>query len=46
MPPQEGILNLRTADLHPTPSVMLYEKFDERREIPVWKRSSKRSAPT
>lgn len=32
---REGILNLRRTDLHPTPSVLLYEKFDERREIPV-----------
>lgn len=32
---REGILNLRTADIHPTPSVVLYEKFDEQREIPV-----------
>ena len=32
---REGILNLRRADLHTTPSVTLYEKFDEQREIPV-----------
>ena len=32
---REGILNLRCADLHSTPSVILYEKFDEQREIPV-----------
>ncbi|MGH9153948.1 MAG: tyrosine-type recombinase/integrase [Acidimicrobiales bacterium] len=32
---REGILNLGRADLHPTPSVVLYEKFDEQREIPV-----------
>jgi integrase len=32
---REGILNLRRADLHSTPSVILYEKFDEQREIPV-----------
>lgn len=32
---REGILNLRRADLHATPSVILYEKFDEQREIPV-----------
>lgn len=32
---REGILNLRRADVHPTPSVILYEKFDEQREIPV-----------
>lgn len=32
---REGILNLRLADLHPTPSVVLYEKFEEQREIPV-----------
>lgn len=32
---REGILNLGRADLHPTPSVVLYEKFEERREIPV-----------
>lgn len=32
---REGILNLRMTDLHPTPSVLLYEKFDEQREIPV-----------
>lgn len=32
---REGILNLRQADLHPTPSVILYEKFDEQREIPI-----------
>jgi integrase len=32
---REGVLNLRQADLHTTPSVILYEKFDERREIPV-----------
>lgn len=30
-----GILNLRRTDLHSTPSVILYEKFDEQREIPV-----------
>lgn len=32
---REGILNLRLGDIQPTPSVLLYEKFDERREIPV-----------
>lgn len=32
---REGILNLATNDLQPTPSVLLYEKFEERREIPV-----------
>ena len=32
---REGILNLRVGDLHPPPSVVLYEKFDEQREIPV-----------
>ncbi len=32
---REGILNLRRSDLHPTPSVVLYEKFEEQREIPV-----------
>lgn len=32
---RDGILNLRVADLHPAPSVILYEKFDEQREIPV-----------
>lgn len=32
---REGILNLRRADLHTTPSVNLYKKFDEQREIPV-----------
>jgi integrase len=32
---REGVLNLRLEDLQPPPSVMLYEKFDERREIPV-----------
>lgn len=32
---RDGVLNLRQADLHSTPSVILYEKFDERREIPV-----------
>lgn len=32
---REGILNLRVGDLHPTPSVVLYEKFEEQREIPV-----------
>jgi len=32
---REGILNLRRADLYPTPSVLLYEKFEEQREIPV-----------
>lgn len=32
---REGILHLRRADLSPAPSVILYEKFDEKREIPV-----------
>lgn len=32
---REGILNLRLDDLHEVPSVTLYEKFDEHREIPV-----------
>jgi len=32
---RDGILNLRVADLHPTPSITLYEKFDEQREIPT-----------
>lgn len=32
---REGILNLRTGDVQPAPSVMLYEKFDEQREIPI-----------
>lgn len=32
---REGILNLRVGDLQRTPSVVLYEKFDEHREIPV-----------
>lgn len=32
---REGILNLRVGDLQPVPSVILYEKFDEQREIPV-----------
>jgi len=32
---REGILNLRIGDLQPAPSVILYEKFDEQREIPV-----------
>jgi len=32
---RDGILNLRLSDIQPTPSVLLYEKFDERREIPV-----------
>lgn len=32
---REGILNLRLDDLHPMPSVVLYEKFDEQREIPI-----------
>lgn len=32
---REGILNLRVADVQPVPSVMLYEKFDEQREIPI-----------
>lgn len=32
---REGVLNLRVEDIQPRPSVMLYEKFDERREIPV-----------
>lgn len=32
---REGILNLRIADLQPAPSVVLYEKFDEQREIPI-----------
>lgn len=32
---REGILNLGSVDLQPTPSVVLYEKFDEHREIPV-----------
>lgn len=32
---REGILNLRVDDLQPAPSIILYEKFDEQREIPV-----------
>lgn len=32
---RDGVLNLRRCDILPTPSVVLYEKFDERREIPV-----------
>lgn len=32
---REGILNLGRSDLHPTPSVVLYAKFEEQREIPV-----------
>ncbi len=32
---RDGILNLGRGDLQPTPSVLLYEKFEERREIPV-----------
>lgn len=32
---REGILNLGSADMQATPSVVLYEKFDEHREIPV-----------
>lgn len=32
---REGVLNLRVEDLQPPPSVTLYEKFDERREIPI-----------
>lgn len=32
---REGILNLRRRDLQTTPSVILYEKFEEQREIPV-----------
>ncbi len=32
---REGILNLRLADVQPIPSVMLYEKFEEQREIPI-----------
>jgi len=32
---REGIINLRKQDLQNTPSVILYEKFDEHREIPV-----------
>lgn len=32
---REGILNLRVGDLHEVPSVTLYEKFDEHREIPI-----------
>lgn len=32
---REGILNLSAGDLQSTPSVLLYEKFEERREIPV-----------
>lgn len=32
---REGILNLRLGDLHDVPSVTLYEKFDEHREIPI-----------
>ena len=32
---REGILNLDVDDLHPTPSVVLYEKFEEQREIPI-----------
>lgn len=31
----EGLLNALVADLQPAPSVILYEKFDERREIPL-----------
>lgn len=32
---REGILNLRLAEVQPAPSVILYEKFDEQREIPI-----------
>lgn len=32
---REGILNLDVDDLHPAPSVVLYEKFEEQREIPI-----------
>lgn len=32
---REGILNLRLSDVQDTPSVVLYEKFDEEREIPI-----------
>lgn len=32
---REGLLNLRREDLSPAPSVMLYEKYEERREIPI-----------
>lgn len=32
---REGILNARLSDLHPAPSIVLYEKFEEQREIPL-----------
>jgi len=32
---REGILNARVADIQLAPSVILYEKFDEQREIPI-----------
>ena len=32
---REGIINLTVDDLHPAPSARLYEKFDERREVPL-----------
>lgn len=32
---REGIVNLRISDVHETPSALLYEKFDEQREIPI-----------
>lgn len=32
---RDGLINLRRCDLLPAPAVVLYEKFDERREIPV-----------
>lgn len=32
---RDGIINMRVPDLHPTPSVVLYEKYDEQREIPI-----------
>lgn len=32
---REGALNLRVDDVHSTPSVLLYEKFDQQREIPI-----------
>lgn len=32
---REGVLNAQITDLHPAPSIVLYEKFDEQREIPL-----------
>lgn len=35
---REGILHLKVEDIHPAPSVVLYEKYQEQREIPVSER--------